>query len=121
MMSNSAAQWDFEIRWARGGWLQVSGELDAHAIEAVEGMLRPRTGEVGPPLRVNLSRLRFVDLSAARRLARIWLAWGQGGQPRLLLVGAPARVRRAFALLGLEYVLEEGPQRASERLKGFPT
>lgn len=115
MMSNNAAQWDFEIRWVRGGWLQVSGELDAHAIEALEGMLRPRIGEVGPPLRVDLSRLRFVDLMAARTLARIWLAWSQGGQPRLLLVGAPARVRRVFALLGLEYVLEEGPHLACGR------
>lgn len=94
--------WDFEIYWANreGRRLVVTGELDAHTVEALVGMLRPAAAE-GRALEVDLARLRFVDGSAARALARLWQAWNG----RLRLVGVSDRVRRVFRLLELESVL----------------
>lgn len=94
--------WSFEIRWRsaeEGRYLEIVGELDAHTLDGLLGMLGPLDGAA--PVQLDLSRLRFADAAAALELGRLRL----GGKVRL--TGASSRLRRVFALLGLEHALEE--------------
>ncbi|MGI5844812.1 MAG: STAS domain-containing protein [Candidatus Xenobium sp.] len=104
--------WEIEIHAydsGNGRVLSLVGELDAHTMGALEGMLSAQESSATSPLVLDLTRIRFMDAAAARRLGQIWHERNPDGCPRLLLRGAGRRIQRVFFLVRAEEVLEPHP------------
>jgi anti-anti-sigma factor len=85
--------------WFDDGGLALAGVLDAfsadHALEVLLG-----SHVAGPVVRLDLSRVEFVDAAGCRALARWSLALSQRSA-RLRLVGTTRLFRRTWQVLGL--------------------
>ncbi len=107
--SQPPEDWEIEIHAhdsGAGRVLDLVGELDAHTMGALEGMLSAQEPSENSPLVLDLTRIRFMDAAAARRLGQLWRERNPDGRPRLLLRGAGRRIQRVFALVRAEEALE---------------
>lgn len=115
--------WEIEIHAhdsGAGRVLSLVGELDAHTMGALEGMLSAQELPGSAPLVLDLSRVRFMDAVAARRLGQLWRERNPDGHPRLLLRGAGRRIQRVFSVVRAEEALEGTPGSRPLRAPGFP-
>jgi len=120
--SHPPEDWEIEIHAhdsSAGRVLSLVGELDAHTMGALEGMLSAHEPSANSPLVLDLTRIRFMDATAARRLGQLWRERNPDGRPQLLLRGAGRRIQRVFALVRAEDALESAQPPRPSRSLGF--
>ncbi|MGY1615509.1 MEDS domain-containing protein [Geodermatophilus sp. SYSU D00691] len=86
--------------WFDGGTLMVGGCVDAFGAERL-GRVLGGTHVEGAVVRMDLSRLEFVDVGGCRALAR-WARQVQERPARVEFVGASRLLRRMWAVLGFD-------------------
>ena len=93
----------FAVEPRADGSIRVAGELDMSRVESVERVLTPLVAADSVVV-VDLSELTFCDSSAIRLLFQLYRrAVECGGE--LQLVGAPAAIRKVFAIAALDDLL----------------
>jgi anti-sigma B factor antagonist len=98
----------FELVVLRSGQtavIRVAGELDCATAPRLAGALAEVTRERPTRIVVDAAQLEFVDPAGARPLLETAHALPADGALRVR--GAPPRVRRVFALLGLTPLLDD--------------
>lgn len=100
--------WQVQIdlrREAADAVLEVEGDLDLDTCEALRSMLQTASSEDCDRVIVDVSEVRHTDSSGIRVMAQV--ARELREQDRDLLVrGAPYRLARTLAVLGLSHLLE---------------
>ena len=89
--------------WVQAGevWLRLEGELDL-ATKPVLAMRLRRLSAQGATVRLDLSRLEFVDATSTGLLLRALADSRRGGWRLLIDPVLPPQVARVFDLVGLE-------------------
>jgi anti-anti-sigma factor len=88
--------------WFDDGGLALAGTLDAFDADALLQVLLA-SHVAGPVVRLDLSRVEFVDAAGCRALAR-WSQALQRRSARLELVGTSRLFRRTWQVLGLDRI-----------------
>jgi anti-anti-sigma regulatory factor len=90
--------------WFDDGGLAVAGVLDAFSADHLLRVLLA-SHVAGPVVRLDLSRVEFVDAAGCRALAR-WAQALQGRSARLTLGGASRLFRQTWQMLGFDQVTD---------------
>jgi anti-anti-sigma regulatory factor len=97
--------------WFDDGGLAVAGVLDAFDADHVLRVLLA-SHVAGPVVRLDLSRVEFIDAAGCRALAR-WAQALQGRSARLELGGTTRLFRRTWQMLGFDQLTDARLQAAS--------
>lgn len=94
-------------RPAHGREIAVRGELDIAAVPALDTALRRARGS-GREVALDLSRITFLDICAARSILSAVLAASPAGQTLTIASASPA-VRRMLTLMGADDLVVTRP------------
>ena len=86
------------------GTAAVAGELDLATVHAVREAVAVLARGPGRVVTIDLAELRFIDACGIGEMVRI-AAWLRSSGRQLTLTRPSARIRRTFALAGLEALL----------------
>jgi anti-anti-sigma factor len=97
--------------WFDGGGLAMAGVLDTFDADHVLRVLLA-SHVAGPVVRLDISRVEFIDAAGCRTLAR-WAQALQRRSARLDLVGTSRLFQRTWQVLGLDQVTDAGLEATS--------